>query len=206
MPVSASATALTDTTTVKRYLRVTASTDDDLIQQLINQWSARIEKICGRAFHDATYTENISGTRARYIVLRQYPVVSITSLKAVYGAGTDETTETIASTDYRLDLDTGIVHLISDRLWPDQTRDFARGFRNYRCVYVAGYTTIPEDVAQVCAECVADSYGQTKLNAAIKSESLGDYSYTLVDQAQLSASQAERLRPYTMPRIGGWML
>ncbi len=43
-------------------------------------------------------------------------------------------------------------------------RCWSRGIFNYRVVYTAGYSTIPEDVQEACAEWVAQLYWQTRLN------------------------------------------
>jgi hypothetical protein len=62
--------------------------------------------------------------------------------------------------------------------------------------YRAGYETIPDDVALVCNELVAQAFHEGAHDPAVRSESLGDYACAAVDAVQLSADQLARLRPY----------
>ena len=68
--------------------------------------------------------------------------------------------------------------------------------------YTAGYTTIPDDVAQLANELIAQVFGKVTQNAAIKSESIPDYSYTLADDVELSGSQTRMLERYSTISIG----
>jgi len=45
------------------------------------------------------------------------------------------------------------------------------GIDNYRIVYTAGYTTVPEDVQEACAQWVAHLFWQSKENPAIHPDS-----------------------------------
>lgn len=56
---------------------------------------------------------------------------------------------------------------------------FSRGYRNYRVIYQAGYSTIPYPIQQACAELAASVYLNRGQNPNLVSESLGGYSYTL---------------------------
>jgi len=76
--------ALTSLASVKRWLRITATGDDDFLTELINQVSDRIERICDRRFAAANYREWISGSRQESLRLRNWPVISMT--RVGYGA------------------------------------------------------------------------------------------------------------------------
>ncbi len=57
---------------------------------------------------------------------------------------------------------------------------FVRG-EEYWVDYTAGFTTIPYALEEACVLLVAYRYNQKSKDASIKSESLGDYSYSLRD-------------------------
>ena len=51
--------------------------------------------------------------------------------------------------------------------------------------YTAGYATAPIDLEDICIRLVVNRYNQSKKDGSIKSESLGDYSYTMADMRAL---------------------
>jgi len=51
--------------------------------------------------------------------------------------------------------------------------------------YTAGYATAPVDLEDICIRLVVNRYNQSKKDGSIKSESLGDYSYTMADMRSL---------------------
>lgn len=85
---------------------------------------------------------------------------------------------------------------------------FAKGYRNYRVSYTAGFSSVPEPVQQACAEYAAALYKARTINPALQSESLGQYSYTVAARqlfdALPSAKQAlsvyrvHRVKPFTI--------
>lgn len=85
--------ALTIPARVKALLGLETNDMDNLIVQIINSVTAFIEGECGgRRFLERTYTNDtysIYGNRQKYLVLRQTPIKSITSLQ--YRAGTPDT-------------------------------------------------------------------------------------------------------------------
>lgn len=58
---------------------------------------------------------------------------------------------------------------------------FTSGHQNILVDYTAGYTTIPYVLEQACIELVVYKYNKSKIDGVMKSETLGDYSYTLGD-------------------------
>lgn len=84
---------------------------------------------------------------------------------------------------------------------------YPRGFLEVLVEYRAGFESISSavetsDLAQVCREIVAEAWQRRGLNTNVASESLGDYSYSLVRQMDLAADRAARLRPWTTPPVG----
>lgn len=84
--VTLAAYALTDLDSAKRHMRITSSTDDTLITQLINSVSAEIERVTGRQFaaRDRRLWLNVKGQRR--LVLPNPPLQTVYRL--AYGAAT----------------------------------------------------------------------------------------------------------------------
>jgi hypothetical protein len=83
--ITLSSYALTTLESAKRYLRITDTSDDTLLTELINQVSAEIERICGIQFKARDRRERLNGTYQRCLVLKQSPVISINRLSWGYG-------------------------------------------------------------------------------------------------------------------------
>lgn len=75
---------LTTLVKAKRYLRITASTDDTLLGELIDSASALIESICDRKFISRSYAELYDGNGDRYLYLKQWPVTAVGRLSIGY--------------------------------------------------------------------------------------------------------------------------
>lgn len=69
--------ALTTVAAVKTYMGITASTDDDLLEILVNNVSDQIERYCDREFAQKTFTEYIDGHGDRTIAVANPPVISV---------------------------------------------------------------------------------------------------------------------------------
>lgn len=66
-------------------------------------------------------------------------------------------------TDYELDARLGVLRRVLG--WPG-------GASYYRVVYTAGYSAVPEDVQEACAQLAAQMYWQTKRDPGLASESM----------------------------------
>lgn len=81
---------------------------------------------------------------------------------------------------------------------------FQRGYQNYRVIYQAGYSTIPYDIQQACAELSAATYLQREVNPNLQSESLGNFNYTQIAEKtfnNLSIASKYALQQYRNVRI-----
>lgn len=141
--------ALTNLADVKESLGIASSDTsyDNLIIRNINKATRAIENYCGRRFKETTYTgEEYAATQVDALVLRQRPVVSFTSL-GIRDAGLNTNDwEDIDSELYFVDNNAGVINLMFN----------ARGrWNRYRVTYSAGYSTIPEDLAEACASLAA---------------------------------------------------
>jgi len=91
--------ALTTLVNLKSYLSVTSSADDTLMEQCIDRATARMERYMGRNIMNRAYTQWYSGSGARSVRLREYPVNSV---QGVYtGATVALTVSSTVTTDIR---------------------------------------------------------------------------------------------------------
>lgn len=76
----ASGDLLTTVERFKLYMGITGSDDDTLIGQLITRSTDAIHVFCNRVFPDTTYREFYDGDGQSELVLREFPVISVTML------------------------------------------------------------------------------------------------------------------------------
>ena len=136
-------------------------------QLLIDAISDEIEKYCNRRFNEAAYTEYQSGEGTRYLLLDQYPILSLTSATITYPTTTNET-----------DVDTDNIVIDRDRGQLYYLYGWEKGFNNVKVIYSAGYETIPDDLALIAMKMVSDAYDNSTVAATtMQEEKIGDYSY-----------------------------
>jgi hypothetical protein len=168
--------------------------DEDYYQFLLNSAVAAIQRLTGRRFARATYTDYLDSRDFDEITLRETPVISITGIyedrDALFGGDT-----LIDSTKYRLKLDgysgdseSGIVRRINS-YW-NLSGDWSRipGAIAYRAqripgcikvVYVGGFASTPSDLKKAICDTVAFMRSTTANGAGFRGESDEGYSYTL---------------------------
>lgn len=184
--------AIISTSEYKIWAGISGSAQDAVIAVLIASAQATLERFTGRDFDGATFTEYYNGGGTT-IQLKNYPITSITSLQYRDAAGN---LTSIPTTDWRVDLDTGIVSMLGvsdirqyddamDDLTTrsfDRTPEFARDFRHIKVVYVGAYaSTYPDDLKLVMYELVSLLSSMRASDPTMKSESIGAYSYTRGD-------------------------
>jgi hypothetical protein len=103
--------------------------------------------------------------------------------------------------EYRVDFEMGLVHIIADRFPGIRSDDasanrFPSGFQPVFVEYTAGYGTVPDDLEQIAIEIAADIYNDRTNERNVTSESLGDYTYTRAGTAELLASYVDKLAAY----------
>jgi uncharacterized phiE125 gp8 family phage protein len=135
--------ALTTLAEAKAYLRITETSEDSLIESLINAVSDQIENYCRRKLKEQTYTdEEYDGTNSASLLLSQFPVSSITSVKI------DDVL--IDSSEYKLRKSTGIL-IRKNSTWP-------KDIMNIKVTYVSGYNPVPSDLELACKHMVMFYY------------------------------------------------
>lgn len=89
--------------------------------------------------------------------------------------------------DYVWDQNSGRVFRAS--AWP-------KGANNIYVAYTGGYSTVPDDLEQLCIELVVRAFQGRAHDTSLASERLGDYSYSLRSEVDNSAYMQRRLMPY----------
>jgi hypothetical protein len=192
--------ALTTLADLKTYLGITDTSEDTLLNLLIADGDAAILGYIGRAIEQATLTEYYSGDRTQMLVLRQRPVTAVTSVHvddsgyAGQAAGAfDSTTEWTAGEDFYIrtevenESNTGeLVAIKGPGTFtadgdPKTWGEWPNGTGNVKVIYTAGYATVPSDLAAACRILVAWMRASRDNGMPVKSERLGSYSYTLLD-------------------------
>lgn len=132
---------LTTLANVKAYLKIDQSqtSDDATLLSLIAACSEAIENHCERKFGQQTFTnEEYNGTGSKYILLRQFPIKSITSV-SVDGV-------LIESNEYKVNKLNGTLIRVSS-IWP-------KGDINVTVTYESGFLEIPAPVELACKHYV----------------------------------------------------
>ena len=103
--------------------------------------------------------------------------------------------------EYRVEFETGRIHLMSDR-FPNYRDDyrftnrFPASFQSLFVEYTAGFATVPDDIEQVTIEIAADLYRVRLEDESKASENLGDYGYSRTESYQRQQAKLERLIGY----------
>ncbi len=195
---------------VKLPLGIAVSTYDSLLQMCLDTADQSIRDYCKKNFEQTSYTHYYDGHALQDLTLRQRPVISVTSVyldqKGGYGQGPGAfgaSTLLSPGSDYLLVIDdktgnysqSGILrrtNLGSSSSLPltwsgtlsggSNTAFWPRGSGNIKVVYVAGYATVPAPVKHACAFLAGRLYlGAGKQGQLASSESLGSYSYSLMN-------------------------
>ena len=194
--------ALCTVADVKEILNLDSgnTSKDNLIIRKINQSTRVIENYCGRRFKSADYTEYYDGIGGSELELRNRPVNSIASLSARNVITNENSFELADTEDYFIDESAGIIEFLGS---------FNGLYDSWKVIYSAGYDTIPEDVAEACAQMSAYlvENGTSSSNVKIKQEGQRKVEYfdtsgssqSLIDSLGLD----EMLDPYADPVISG---
>jgi uncharacterized phiE125 gp8 family phage protein len=158
---------------LKTHLGITDTSQDDMLQDIVDAIDPLFKGYLGRDIELTTYTSELyDGPGTNLLVLNQAPIVSVTSVLVFdteYEAVTLE--ERTEGTDgyYIKDADNAILYRWTP--WP-------RGRGMIEVTYSAGYETIPADIT-LAAKIAGEYFEALHGNAGIRSEGLGSYSYSL---------------------------
>ena len=180
--------ALTSLANLKSYLNLSITTHDTMLEDLVDRATELAENITNRKLKARDYhydsdesaydADNaaLDGNDRDRIILPQYPINSVTTLRintmAIDARGT------VFDSGYVIDKKNGIIILAG--------YIFTGGIKNIELAYNAGYSTVPEDLAQACIEQAAwmfkqSSAGSSLLGVNNKNLPDGSVSYTADD-------------------------
>jgi len=201
--------ALVTNTQIKDYINIASGTTtwDTLLTTLAARAQRIVDRHCNRTLEEASYTEDISGLGMPYIIVANTPVTALTSVSSL--ARETDGTETATALDvgtYRYNSETGEITLLnSQSAWGEDygpvrvmAPRFSPGFRNYRVVYTAGYTsgTVPTDIAQAIIDIAAELFKMRQVNPGMASEAIGGPSYTAKTEAEMAERHTRLLTPF----------
>lgn len=193
---------------LKIALGITDSVYDILANNCLDAASQAVKNYLHREIELKTYTHFFDGDGSNVLLLRQRPVISITSvnsdLAGFYGqnvAGFGVGTSLVAGVDFALKIDdstgstskSGILlrtGTASVTQWSAmfygtllagaRGTPWLRGYGNIKVVYIAGYDPIPDPIQQATVQVASEMYlAASKAGHFPSSENLGDYSYSL---------------------------
>lgn len=190
---------------VQAYTGASDAATSAVYTALIPKVSAAIESYCARTFGQAVYTENRNGNNADRIVVRNRPLVAVSSVSintlAVPPA------PDAASFGYVFD-DTMIYIRLGNRLSPPPAGAtggfpvcFERGIQNVVLVYQGGYATVPPDVNQAACEWIsfktAKRQRPDKKNEVLAQQTIG------FDLSGMPDMVKTLLQPYRVTMVPG---
>lgn len=148
---------------LKAWLNVQTNSEDALLQNLITRGSAQMLRWMNRDHIVATtYTENRDGNDALFILPRNFPLISVSSVTvngvAIPGAA-DQVSAGFVIDGRKIMLRGGSSAFYSLGPYSSQYQyRFTRGFQNVQIVYQAGYANVPADLQQAAIEGFAYVY------------------------------------------------
>jgi hypothetical protein len=143
------------------------TSDDARLKRLITSLSGQFESECGRVFSQATYTDPFEGSADRRawrpdqgytlrLVPKQWPVTSVTALTIEGQPVAQRTSSDVDGWIIRDGMYIDVVGLTALPITYGYAQDFRRSIIS--ATYVAGYPTIPVDIAQALSDWVAWKY------------------------------------------------
>jgi len=146
---------LTTSAKVKSYLGITSATYDTLIGELIANISDFITGYTGNEIEKASFTEYFDG--GRELLVKNFPIVSVTSIK--YNGGTQSVPNwiTIDPVNY-------IVYKLEGKI----VGSFPSYYQNVEVIYEGGYTDVPADIELIAKQLVAKEFEQRRAQGKAK--------------------------------------
>lgn len=195
--------ALTSVADVKELLGITGSIQDNLITRNINYATKIILNYCGvTSFNSTAYVEYYDGIGGNELVLRNKPVIDMTSVEWRDEAGNNASFELLDTEDFFVDEEAGIIKSLIG---------LGGTYHNWKITYTAGYATIPDDLAEACARMAAFMLENGTAGTSIKSKQEGQRKVEYFDSSTASGNSSlieslgldDILRPYCDVAISG---
>lgn len=174
-----------------------------------------------RDIEQATYTEYYTGDGSPYIILRQYPVISVTSLyydpdgyNGDASGAFGPTTQLFQGVDWTLTCgqygqgSTGIIQRINQAWYGRPSRAIGTvsnlpplaGSGNIKVTYIAGYNPVPPAIQMAVNALVVKMMTQADVGGGVQSTSYEDFSVSMMspeDEAKVWGSISSTLGSFT---------
>ena len=196
---------------IKDLLEITSATHDTVLDRLIAVVSQRIEDFIDRPLETAARTEEYSiKPRQNVLFLRAYPLSAqgdIASVKIAFDW--DYTAvSAVTSTDYHVDLDTGMLHL---NYYPSTNylgNNLATAPNVAQIIYTGGFATSTANlisaypaIAYACEEQVIAMW-RRRDEPTVSQTKINDYSSTVEGPLRFLPDVVQTLIPYRRMRFG----
>jgi len=133
---------------------LTDTSEDTLIDFCLTTAQAEIEKYIGYSLEAKDYTTKIDGVEGYFMNIGIKPINSITSISI------DGNAQTINNFIFRN----------SFIIQKNKENVFTEGIENVEIVYNAGWTTVPDDIQNVCRQIATLYWAEKNQNLAIVSK------------------------------------
>lgn len=160
-----------------------AGIDSARQQMLLNASIEYVENLCSRKLDSQTFTETYVGNGARYLLLDQYPVTAINSVK--YRILGDTELTLLDATEYEVTKAGKLARITT--VWSTGC-DFV-------IEYVAGYVNAPASIVEAVLQ-VADWLKGNSGTEQVLKERIGDYSVEYADKTSAPKSVTMLLAAY----------
>jgi len=168
---------------------------DILLQELISETSGVGHDFMGRIIPQQAYSHYFGGDDTDTLWLAQGPLVSVASLESVDRGTGSEVLAAIATTDYFEDGLRTEGWKGRGKLIMNLGGLFLQGKRNYKSVYTAGFTFIPETIVRWATRRVLGEYFNRHI-VGRRLLSTGDKTIEPDSEAQQSDQMKRALAPY----------
>ncbi|MDB4726019.1 phage gp6-like head-tail connector protein [bacterium] len=172
--------ALTTLAGAKRFMGITGTANDTLIEELIDSVSDAIESWCRVKIKQRTFTEYHPGQGYSYVFVDNPPIISVTSVYDDIDRGFSSS-YLVDSSYYTTDgsyAGEGRIQLWQGKLY------FQEGIMNVKVTYSGGYAAVPDDVEMACNALVSMWYN-IREKQGLASETIDDYRYTMADEKEV---------------------
>lgn len=183
--------ALTTLARAKAFLDISGDSKDGLISMLANMATGFIETYTKRRFLRQTYTnEEYDGTGTNVLVLRQFPVVTLSSLQVNTSGDSSASWQSIDTVNYfgyedgRVALNSPVAGFLDA-----DAGCFIEAPNKYRATYTAGYLidfdnendptrhTLPQEIEYACLKLISSAMNSRK-GEGLSSAKVGDLAMT----------------------------
>lgn len=166
------------------------TSDDFLLEELLNQSVDTIETYCNRKFKRAIYTEEVKGYNTLYV--KNTPIIDVLEL-------IDEDDEVISCrfTEDKITLFRKGKTSLTGAIRPDEPI-----IKKYFVSYEGGYDVIPQAISKVIIEMIMIAYEEIKNKTiSVKNRNEGSVSQTFLDKVSIQERHKEILDTYKIINI-----